>query len=102
MKIPPVFPGLACLLTLLLPVAFAEAPGATGVIPLDAARADQGAVISLPTKNDLPALKVDLPASRGYPGVTLVSPEGGWDLSDYAGVQVDLTNPGTEAIALTM
>ena len=102
MKIPPVLYGCACLLTILMPVAFAEAPGIPGVISLVDARADQGAVTGLATKDGVTALKVDLPASEGYPGVTFTAPEGGWDFSDYAGVQVDLTNPGTETVAMTM
>ncbi len=73
-----------------------------GALAPDQARADQGAVLGITQQNDAPALKVDLPASRGYPGVTFTAPADGWNLSDYSGVQIDLTNPGTEEVAMTM
>ena len=75
---------------------FGSTPDPTGV------RADHGAVLSIVPRNGAPALKVDLPASTGYPGVTFPAPGDGWDLSDHAGVQVDLTNPGAKAVDMTM
>jgi len=72
---------------------------ASGVAGL---RADNGAVLSIADHDGKPAIKVEIPASTGYPGITFPSPAGGWNLSGCGGVQIDLTNPGTEEIAMTM
>lgn len=46
-------------------------------------------------KDGRPAIKVDFPASKGYPGISFPSPKDGWDLSEYGGIAVDISNPGT-------
>ena len=123
MKFNPLFNRFACLLLLALPRAQAAVPSvAVSSIPapaikpavsgdffnfegtpnLDGVRADQGAALSVTTQNGASAIRVDIPASSGYPGITFPAPEGGWDLSDYAGVQLDLTNPGAEDVAMTL
>jgi beta-glucanase (GH16 family) len=77
---------------------------ARGEIAVDMkiARADNGATLAIVDRDGGPAVKLDLPASSGYPGVTFPSPAGGWDLSGYSGIQVDLTNLGTEEVTMTM
>lgn len=37
-----------------------------------------------------------------YPGVQLNAPGGGWDLSNYAGVEVDVTNPGDKGVTVAL
>ena len=69
---------------------------------LNATHADNGATLSVANQNGKSAIKVDLPITTGYPGLTFPGPAGGWDLSDYDGVQIDLTNPGTAEVAMTM
>ena len=97
MKIHPAGVGFAVLLL------FASRPARGEAFPdLNVARADNGATVAVVDRNGEPALKLDLPASSGYPGVTFPAPEGGWDLSGYAGVQIDLTNPGTAEVAMTL
>jgi len=76
MKMSPVLNGFAFLLIIAVPRVMAEsaAPAVPletfssgGALALDQARSDQGAVLGIATQGDAPALKVDLPASRGYP-----------------------------------
>ncbi|HEY9248547.1 MAG TPA: hypothetical protein VIO38_05425, partial [Rariglobus sp.] len=97
MKIHPACAGIAVLLLLTAPVARAGT-----VLDLRAARADNGAGVSVVDRDGEPAVKLDLPASGGYPGVTVAAPEGGWDLSACDGVQVDLTNPGAAEVVMTL
>lgn len=37
-----------------------------------------------------------------YPTLTFPPPEGPWSLSDYAGVEVDVTNPGENAVMVSL
>ncbi|HSI08198.1 MAG TPA: glycoside hydrolase family 16 protein [Rariglobus sp.] len=69
---------------------------------LKAARADNGATLAVVDRDGASEVTLDLPVSSGYPGLTVTAPEGGWDFSAYDGVQVDLTNPGTTEIVMTM
>ena len=45
-------------------------------------------------------LKVVFAAGKGYPNVWFPLPEGGWDLSAFAGVQVELTNAGDKPVSV--
>ncbi len=97
----------ACLLLLfLLPIGAIHAETELfkfdGTPSLKDVQADQGAVIGIVPGSGPPAIKVDLPASAGYPGVTFRAPGEGWNLSDYGGVQVDLSNPGDKVADITM
>ena len=97
MKIYPVCIGFVVLSPLAAVTAHAQT-----LLDVNDARADNGAAVAIVDHNGGPAVKLDLPASSGYPGVTFPAPAGGWDLSAYSGVQVDLTNPGTEDVGITM
>ncbi len=45
-------------------------------------------------------LEVELGSERPYPNVTLQAPEGGWDLSAYESVEMDVTNLSDESIKI--
>ncbi|MBP5234342.1 MAG: family 16 glycosylhydrolase, partial [Planctomycetes bacterium] len=42
------------------------------------------------------------PSDEGYPGVTIVAPEGGWDLSQCGRVETTVTNVGEAPLYLTL
>ncbi len=43
-------------------------------------------------------LRVQAPASPHWPGITLPAPEGVWDLSKYAAVEIQVRNTGKEPL----
>jgi len=47
-------------------------------------------------------LKAEFPAGNGYPAFSYPIPGGSWDLSAYAGVQVDVTNAGTQTANISL
>ena len=57
---------------------------------LAAFKTEKNPVLSLDTTTGSPLLKIEFPANSGYPGVDI--PGGPWNLSAYAGVEVELTN----------
>jgi hypothetical protein len=105
MKIP-LLPKLAALLLLgALSTSAARAQGkppATGslyefqgTLNLAGLVGESGGAFSIGNlKDGRPAIKVDFPASKGYPGISFPSPKGGWDLSEYGGIAIDISNPG--------
>lgn len=48
------------------------------------------------------ALKLAIPAGKGYPGVKISSPDGPWDLTGYNGVDAEITNTGTDSLKVTL
>ena len=52
------------------------------------------ATVTMVPENGAPALEMESAAATGYPGFDVPAPACGWDLSDYGGVTVDVTNVG--------
>ncbi len=50
--------------------------------------------------NGSEALKIETGATRPYPNVTLHAPEGGWDLSAFDRVEIDVTNLSDESLKI--
>lgn len=48
------------------------------------------------------AVRVNFPASKGYPGVDFPSPDGAWDLSAFSGITVDITNEGGAKVGVSV
>lgn len=87
------------------PVQADNKPPASGVLfdPADPAAvsglAMHSSTVTVVKDSRAPALKMESPATSGYPDVDFPVPAGGWDLSDSGGVQVDVQNTGqTEAL----
>ncbi|WP_309386196.1 family 16 glycosylhydrolase [Cerasicoccus frondis] len=58
--------------------------------------------LSLIEHDGEPALEIVFSTDDSYPALHFPIPDGGWNLSDYAGVQVQVTNPGAERIGVGM
>lgn len=56
------------------------------------------AKVSRTTQGGSPALRLDYDAGTAYPKVEFPVPAGGWNLSSFGGVRVELTNPGTAPV----
>lgn len=56
-------------------------------------KTEKDPVVSLDTSTGAPALRVEFPGGSGYPGINLPAPPGGvWNLSAYAGIEVEVQN----------
>lgn len=112
-----VFPAQARNLTawtfLALSLAIGRADGATppstgelysyeGTLNLSELKPDKDVTASITDLNGIRMIKVDFPVLKGYPGVSFPTPAGGWDLSGYTGVQLQVHNPGTDPITVTL
>lgn len=73
-----------------------------GTLNLSELRADTGITTGITTLKNARLIKIDFPVLKGYPGVNFPVPAGGWDLSDYSGVQIPVHNPGSEPVAVTL
>jgi len=103
----PRFVGLSaplCLLAATLPFAHPAlaTPDDPAPRPLFDAT-DAAAVAALQPHNTTVAanganLEVRSDATAGYPDVNFMAPVGGWDLSDYGGISVDVTDSGTTPV----
>ncbi|MDF3056740.1 MAG: hypothetical protein K0R17_955 [Rariglobus sp.] len=72
-----------------------------GTLSLEGITADSNAAFGISTSatSSRPMIKVDFPASKGYPGINFpASP--GWDLSGFSGVQIDVNNPGKTDVSV--
>ena len=86
--------------------AWAAQPPASGDL-FDAAKPAQefkseGANASLADENGAKVLKATFPEGKGYPAFAFPTPEDGWDLSKYSGIQVDVTNTGTGNVKVAL
>lgn len=48
------------------------------------------------------ALKIDFKTAKGYPAAQLPAPAGGWDLSNYTGIEAEITNVGNTTVNVSM
>ena len=83
----------------------ATAPPATGVLldtKADAEFKSEGATASFVDENGGKTLKATFPGGGGYPAFAFPTPDDGWDLSKYSGVQVDVTNAGTGNVKVAL
>ncbi len=72
-----------------------------GTLNLTGLKSDYDATFGIGNlKDGRPAIKVDFPASKGYPGIVFPGSPNGWDLSDYSGVAIDVSNPGQEQVTV--
>ncbi len=74
---------------------------------LDTTKDDQefkseGATAALAGENGARVVQVSFPAGKGWPAFNFPMPAGGWDLSKYTGVQVDVTNTGAAAVNVAL
>ncbi len=88
-----------------LPLYAGNKPLASGVMfdPADPAAVSgitmHNTTVTVVKENGAAALKMESAATSGYPDIDFPVPTGGWDLSDYGGVQVDVANTGqTDAL----
>jgi hypothetical protein len=63
---------------------------------------ENGATATAADQNGTKMLKVELPKDVDYPGIHFPAPSGGWDLSDYKGTQIDVTNNGPDPVDVNM
>lgn len=89
------------------PAADAVAPAGSGVLygfddaaSLTTVRG-QGAKVEHTTDGG-GALRAIFASGESYPGVHLEAPQGAWNLSNYAGVQVDITNPNSFGVTAAL
>lgn len=73
-----------------------------GTLDLGQIKEEKGTAVSIAQMKEggRTAIRVDFPESDGYPGINFPVPPGGWDLSGYGGVQVDVANPGKENVSV--
>jgi beta-glucanase (GH16 family) len=60
--------------------------------------APEGTDYELVDGKDGKALKLNIPANKGYPGLRFNAHKGAWDLTDFGGIRADVTNNGDKAI----
>lgn len=60
------------------------------------------AKVSRTSQGGAPALRLDYDAGTEYPKVEFPIPNGGWNLSSFGGVQIELTNPGNKPVRAAM
>lgn len=84
------------------PPASGELYSFLGTMALNDLRPANGATVSIGNlpADQRPAIKLDFPVTKGYPGVHFPIPKGGWDLSDSAGLQIEVTNPGERLVSV--
>ncbi len=74
-----------------------------GTLSLQGITPDYHATFSISTASGgRPVIKIDFPVTKGYPGINFPTPAQGWNLSDFGGVQVEVTNPGKTAASVYM
>jgi beta-glucanase (GH16 family) len=83
----------------------ATAPPESGVL-LDTTQGgefkSEGATAEIVEENGAKVLKAAFPEGKGYPAFAFPLPAGGWDLSKYSGVQVDVTNTSAGPIKIAL
>jgi beta-glucanase (GH16 family) len=85
-----------------------NAPDATGGILPTAADVNpasialEGAAVRIVEDGEAKAFEATFPAGKGYPAFVLPVKEGGWNLSDYTGVQVEVTNCGQATVKVAL
>ena len=57
----------------------------------------EGTSFDLVNGTDGKAMKLSIPANQSYPGVRFNAPKGAWNLTDFGGIQVTVTNTGQKA-----
>lgn len=102
-----VVPLLAALTISTLPLSAlaATAPPTSGVLFENKAGAEfksEGANAEVVEENGAKVLKATFPEGNGYPAFAFPKPDGGWDLSKYSGVQVDVTNTSVGSIKVAL
>jgi hypothetical protein len=106
-KISTVFAVLLLFLSFSTLSLWSEEPVSTTGVLLNIAdpssvKADHGANVSAWKQGDESGLKVEFSAGSKFPGISLNSPEGGWDLSAFLGVEAEVTNLGTSAVQIDL
>jgi|GEM_PF-1582360 len=84
------------------PPATGELYNFEGTLNLSELKLDKGVTAGVTDSNGVKMIKLDFAEFQGYPGVNFPIPAGGWDLSGYTGIQVDLKNPGPDEISVNM
>ena len=69
---------------------------------LDALKLRFGATATIDKGDSTPVLKVEVPASGNYPGVGFAPAAGDWDLSDFKGIEAEVSNEGSSNLSLTL
>jgi len=72
-----------------------------GTLNLSELHPDADVTTGITDFNGSKMIKVDIAAIKGYPGVSFPIPNGGWDLTGYSGVQIEVRNPGTETVVVS-
>ncbi|HEY0945796.1 MAG TPA: hypothetical protein VGD81_11030, partial [Opitutaceae bacterium] len=67
---------------------------------LAAFKTEKNPVLSLADAGGAKVLQVEFPASDSYPGINLPIPGGSWDLSAYAGIEIEVANTSSIRINL--
>ncbi|WP_269522395.1 family 16 glycosylhydrolase [Coraliomargarita parva] len=73
-------------------------PAATDIKTLKTSHTE----VAIKDTDDAPSLQIDFGSDNAYPAVYFSAPASGWDLSDYAGVEIEITNPGQEPVGVGM
>jgi hypothetical protein len=84
------------------PPASGELIDITGTADTLGVNPNAGATIKVVDQHGSKAVEVTCPTSDGFPGVDFPVPPGGWDLSGFTGVQVDLTNTSQVSVGVAM
>lgn len=72
---------------------------------LEFVKADPNAIKghkAIPTPQEDGSIRVEFSADPGFPGVIIPAPPDGWSLSDYQGVEAEITNDGATARGLAL
>ncbi len=88
------------------PAATAPVKGETLVAISDASLAsidtENGASASIVDVDGSKAVQFDFPKSSTYPGINFVPPAGAWNLSQYGGVQTEITNSSSKKVGVVV
>jgi len=86
----------------------ANRPAADGMVLSTASGVDparlqpEGTELDIVERDGARLLQARFPAGQGYPAFALPVAEGGWDLSGFAGAQVDVANIGTSEVTVAL
>lgn len=87
----------------------AETPPASGELfdptsesSLSSLKTEHGSSVSITKAGDIPALKMDFPASKSYPAVDFAPSNGDWNLSKFGAVQASITNKGPKKAGVSL
>ena len=84
------------------PPATGELFDLNGTAGLSEIKASEGVSTSVAELNGAGMIKIDFSKLEGYPGIDFPIPAGGWDLSGFTGVKIEVNNSGAVPVNVNL